>query len=127
MGRIKALITDREAKPLDCCISDAIEYPPHQLHLRIVGGQPPAELNERTAREVVHFFVDIQGIAPADVKAESIQGLLIAQVVPLLQETQAQQSGNAEIGPAGSPVERRIVIFFPEQDGKHLAPEQVSP
>ena len=127
MGGIKPLIADREAKPLYCCISDGIEYRTNQLHLGIVGGQAPAELDKRTAREVVHFFVDIQGIAPPDVEAEGVEGFLITQIVPLLEKAQAQKTSHAEVGPTGCAIEQRVLMFLPEEDGQHFAPEQVSP
>ena len=127
MRRIKSLVTDRYSKALYCRISDGIEYSANQLHLGIFGGQPPAELHKRAAGQGVFVIIDVQGVAPPDVEAEGIQRLLIAQVVPLLQEAQAEQAGNAEIGPARGAIEHRVVIFLPEQDGKHFAPEQVSP
>jgi hypothetical protein len=46
--------------------------------LRVFGSQPAAELHKRTAGEIVLIIVDIQGIAPPDVEAEGVEGLLIA-------------------------------------------------
>ena len=56
-------------------------------------------------------------MAPPYVEAEFVQGLLVTQVVPLLRETQAQETGNAEIGTACCAVQHRIAIFVPEQVG----------
>ena len=127
MGRIKALVGGREAKFAYRRIPDVVEYIADQLHLGVFGGQSPAELNERTAGQIIFFLADVQGIAPPDVEAEGVQGLLIAQVVPLLQETQAQKTGNAEIGTACCAVEHRIAIFVSEQDWKNFESKQVSP
>jgi hypothetical protein len=81
---------------------------------------------ERTGQGAL-FIADIQCIAPPDVKAEGVQGLLIAQIVPFLQEAEAQKTGNTEVGPTGLPVQVCLVIFFPKEDEKYLLSEQVSP
>jgi hypothetical protein len=62
------------------------------------------------------FLSFIQGIAPADIKTERLQGLLIAYVAQLLQKAQIQHSSCAEIGPARFAVKHGKLIFGFEQN-----------
>ena len=84
-------------------------------------------MDKGTAGEIILVIVHVQGIAPPDVKAEGIEGLLVTEVVPFLKETQAQKAGDAEVGPAGRTVQNCIPVFVPEQDGEYFISEQLSP
>ena len=64
-----------------------------------------------------------QGISPTDIKTERVKGLLVAQIVKLLEQTQSQHAGHAIIGPARGSVKHRKTIFGFEQDGKSLDAE----
>ena len=52
---------------------------------------------------------------------------MVTEIIPFLQKTQTQHTGNAEIGPACLPVEDGILILIPEENGKDLQPKQMSP
>jgi hypothetical protein len=56
------------------------------VHVGIVGGQPPAELHQRSSGQIGLLLADMKRVAPSDIKAEGIQRLLVAQVVQLLEQ-----------------------------------------
>lgn len=66
----------------------------------------------------------VQCIAPPDVKAHGVEGLLIAHIVPLLQKAQTQETGYAEIRPPCRAVQHRIAILISKENGKDFASEE---
>jgi len=90
-------------------------------------GKASAELDEGAAGQVILPLIGVEGIAPPDIEAEGVEGLLVTQVVPLLKEAQAENAGDAEVGTARRSVEHRVLILVPEEDGKDLTSEQVGP
>ena len=84
MGRIKPLIADRYPKLIYCGIPDCVEDGTNKLHLGVFSGQSSPELHKRTAGQIIFIIVHVERIPPAHVKAERVQGFLVAQVVPLL-------------------------------------------
>jgi hypothetical protein len=107
MSGIEALIGGGEAEFLYGRIPHVVEDGTDQLHLGVLRSEPSPELDERTSRQVVLFFAHVQGIPPSDLEAESIEGFLVAQVVPLPQKTWAYYTGNAEVA-VTDPSSRRV-------------------
>lgn len=127
MRGIEPLVRGGEAHLLHGRVPYGIEEIADEPHVGIRGGKAPAELHEGAAGEVVLFLICIEGIAPPDIEAEGVEGLLVAQIVPLLKKAQAEKAGDAEVGAARRAVEHGILVLVPEEDGKDLDPEQMRP